>query len=115
MDVINKKGMADFVTIQSFDFRTLQYLHEKYPSVKTAMLVEDYDKLSLNDQLRKLGFTATIYSPHFSLLNAALVKQCHDKGMKLIPWNVNDKKTINELKALGVDGVISDYPNLYAE
>ena len=115
MEVINKKGMADFVTIQSFDFRTLQYVHEKYPTIKTAMLVEDYDKLSLDDQIRKLGFTATIYSPHYSLVNAALVKQCHEKGMKLIPWTVNDKKTINMLKDLGVDGVISDYPNLFSE
>ncbi len=115
MEVINRKGMTDFVTIQSFDFRTLQYVHEKYPAVKTAMLVEDYDKLTLDDQIRKLGFTATIYSPHYSLVNAALVKQCHEKGMKLIPWTVNDKKTINSLKALGVDGVISDYPNLFSE
>ena len=79
------------------------------------MLVEDYDKLTLDDQIRKLGFTATIYSPHYSLVNAALVKQCHEKRVKLIPWTVNDKKTINSLKSLGVDGVISDYPNLFAE
>lgn len=115
MEVINRKGMADFVTIQSFDFRTLQYLHQKYPSVKTAMLVEDYDKLSLNEQVKKLGFTATVYSPHYSLVNPALVKECHAKGMKLIPWTVNDKKAISDLKAMGVDGVISDYPNLFSE
>ena len=115
MAVIQEKGMIDFVTIQSFDYRTLQYLHRKYPTVKTAMLVEDYDKQPLEEQLKKLGFTATIYSPHYSLVNAGLVKQCHEKGMKLIPWTVNDKTKIKDLKALGVDGIISDYPDLFNE
>lgn len=115
MGVIMEKGIQDFVTIQSFDYRTLQYLHEKYPAVKTAMLVEDYDKRGLEEQVKSLGFTATVYSPHFSLVNAALVKECHARGMKLIPWTVNDKKKIEELKKLGVDGIITDYPDLFNE
>lgn len=113
MGVILEKGIQDVVTIQSFDFRTLQYLHQKYPSVKTAMLVEDFDKRGLEEQLDRLGFKATIYSPHYSLVNAALVKECHARGIKLIPWTVNDKKKIEALKKLGVDGIISDYPDLF--
>lgn len=115
MAVILEKGIQDQVIIQSFDFRTLQYLHQHYPDMKTAMLVEDFDKRSFDEQLKLLGFTATIYSPHYSLVNAALVRQCHDRGLKLIPWTVNDKKKIAELRALGVDGLISDYPNLFEE
>ena len=57
------------VVIQSFDFRTLKYLHEHYPNIKTAMLIEDDDKRSLEEQLQSLGFTPTIYSPNYSLLN----------------------------------------------
>src|SRR5687767_3593735 len=38
--VIKEKGISEYVTIQSFDFRTLQYLHQHYPEIKTAMLVE---------------------------------------------------------------------------
>jgi len=44
-----------------------------------------------------------------------LVKDCHDLNMKIIPWTVNDKKKVEELKAMGVDGIISDYPNLFNE
>lgn len=115
MGVIREKGIQDYVIIQSFDYRTLQYLHEKYPNIRTAMLVEDYDKRSLEEQLKRLGFTATIYSPHYSQVNAALIRQCHEKGMKLIPWTVNDKAKISELKKMGVDGIITDYPDLFSE
>jgi glycerophosphoryl diester phosphodiesterase len=62
--------------------------------------------------LKKLGFTATIYSPHYSLVTAELVQQCHQRHMLLIPWTVNDKKEIERLRQLGTDGVITDYPDL---
>lgn len=113
MEVIKEKGIENYVIIQSFDFRTLQYLHEKYPDIKTAMLIEGDDKRTFAGQLKDLGFTPTIYSPNFELVDAGLVKKCHKKGMKIIPWTVNEKEKIRELRTLGVDGVISDYPDLF--
>jgi len=113
MSVIKEKRIQERVIIQSFDLRTLQYLHDKYPSVKTAMLIEDYDKRGLKDQLKALGFLPTIYSPEYSLVTEDLVKSCHGQKIKVIPWTVNDKVTIDKLKALGIDGIISDYPDLF--
>ncbi len=115
MAVINEKGIAEKTIIQSFDFRTLQYLHRQYPAVKTAMLIEDYDKRPLEQQLQALGFVPTIYSPHYSLINQKLMEACHGKGMKVIPWTVNDKKTMETLVGFGVDGLITDYPDLFRE
>jgi glycerophosphoryl diester phosphodiesterase len=115
MKVITEKQMEDFVIIQSFDFRTLQYLHQHYPAIKTAMLIEDYDKISFEEQIKKLGFNATIYSPHNSLVTTELINKCHAAAMQIIPWTVNDKKEMERLKALGVDGIITDYPNLFNE
>lgn len=115
MDVINQKGIAERVVIQSFDFRTLQYLHRHYPSVKTAMLIEDFDERGLRDQLKALGFKPTIYSPDYKMVDDDLVKRCHEQDIKVIPWTVNDKPTIERLRAMGVDGIISDYPNLFNE
>ena len=54
MDVIGTKGIQDRVIIQSFDFRTLQYVHVHYPSIRTAMLIEDFDKRGLDIQLKAL-------------------------------------------------------------
>ena len=113
MQVIREKHMEQFVIIQSFDFRTLQYLHEHYPKIKTAMLIEDYDKRTLEEQIAALGFKPAIYSPAYILATAALIKKCHDQKIKVIPWTVNDRKEMERLKGLGVDGIISDYPNLF--
>lgn len=113
MAVIKEKGIEDRTVIQSFDIRSLQYLHEHYPTMKTALLIEDFDKKSFALQLKDLGFIPTIYSPAYQLVTPLLVKQCHDTGVKIIPWTVNDKAEIIKLKNLGVDGVISDYPDLF--
>lgn len=113
MAVVKEKDIEERVIIQSFDFRTLQYLHKKYPNIKTAMLVEDYDKRGIEKQIEALGFQPNIYSPHYSLVNEILIKYCHDRKIKVIPWTVNTKNEIDRLKNLGVDGIISDYPNLF--
>jgi glycerophosphoryl diester phosphodiesterase len=115
MNVIVEKGIQDRVIIQSFDFRTLQYVHKKYPSIMTAMLIEDFDERGLKDQLKALGFVPTIYSPEYKMVTEDLVKRCHEQNIKVIPWTANDKPTIDRLKSLGVDGVISDFPNLFNE
>ncbi|KAF0241470.1 MAG: glycerophosphoryl diester [Chitinophagaceae bacterium] len=113
--VIQSKKITERVTIQSFDIRSLQYLHKKYPSIKTAVLIEDFDKKSFTNQIEALGFTPTIYSPHYSLVNHELIEACHSKGIQVIPWTVNDLPTMQRLKKMGVDGIISDYPNLFAD
>jgi glycerophosphoryl diester phosphodiesterase len=113
MSVILEKGIEERTIIQSFDFRTLQYLHQKYPSVKTSMLIEGSDKRSLDDQIKALGFAPTIYSPEYLLVNDDLVKKCHQQNIRIVPWTVNDKPTIDKLKGMGADGIITDYPDLF--
>lgn len=113
MKIIIEKEMQEYVIIQSFDFRTLQYLHKHYPAIKTALLIEADDKRSIDEQLQTLGFIPNIYSPAHQLVNTTLVSYCHNKQMKIIPWTVNDKKRMDELIAMDVDGIISDYPNLF--
>jgi glycerophosphoryl diester phosphodiesterase len=112
MKVINGAKISNRVIIQSFDFRTLQVLHKKYPTIKTAALIEDFDKRSLEEHLAALGFAPTIYSPAYSLVTKELVEKCHELNIKVIPWTVNDKAAIAQLKATGVDGIITDYPDL---
>lgn len=113
MDVIRSKGMQDQVIIQSFDIRTLQYLHQNYPLVRTALLIENSDKRPIDRQLSDLGFTPTIYSPAHQKVVPDLIRYCHDKGMQVIPWTVNEKSRIVALRQMGVDGIITDYPDLF--
>jgi len=113
MNVIRKKKIADRVIIQSFDFRTLKIIHSKYPDIRTAALIEDFDKRTLDQHLDELGFVPAIYSPAWQHVTKELVDACHSKNMKVIPWTVNDKTKIGELRELGVDGIITDYPDLF--
>jgi glycerophosphoryl diester phosphodiesterase len=113
MNVIKEKEIGGYTNIQSFDFRILQYMHQQYPSFSTAILIEDFDKRSLTEQIEALGYIPVTYSPAFKLVNEELVKQCHEQNMKIIPWTVNDKAKMEELKKTGVDGIITDYPDLF--
>lgn len=113
MQVIIKKNIAERVIIQSFDIRTLQYLHQQYPQIKTALLIEAPATNNFAAQLKALGFIPAIYSPEFTLATPLLITQCHQMGMQIIPWTVNSSDEIKRLKKMGVDGIISDYPDLF--
>lgn len=113
MNVIQQKKLMGRVIIQSFDYRTLKIVHAGYPKARTAALVEESDKRSLEQHIQELGFTPDIFSPHYSLVTADLVKACHERKMKVVAWTVNDRTRINALVALGVDGIITDYPDLF--
>lgn len=108
-DVIVKHHIKDRTIIQSFDPRTLNVLHQLDSTVSTALLIFNTDMLSKN--LKKLDFKPTIYSPNYILVKRSLVKSCHSKGIKIIPWTVNEYKTMLRMKSMGVDGLITDYPN----
>ncbi|MBB5395052.1 glycerophosphodiester phosphodiesterase family protein [Mucilaginibacter sp. AK015] len=110
MDVIKSKGILQYVVIQSFDKRTLQIIHKKYPAVLTSYLVDN--NKTFEENMSDLGYFPFIYSPAFKLVNADMVKQCHNKNVKVLPWTVNTKEDIEALKGFKVDGIISDYPEL---
>jgi glycerophosphoryl diester phosphodiesterase len=109
MDVINAKGIAKRVTIQSFDPRTLQVLHKTFPAQTTALLIGNKD--SFDDNITHLGFTPSIYSPYYTLVTAELVKKAHDSKVAVLPWTVNEPADMKAMSDLGVDGIISDYPD----
>ena len=99
----------DRVVIQSFDFRVLKYWHEKYPQVRLAALVENNQ--DVDRTIDKLGFKPSVFSPNYQQLAQADVQRCKQLGIRVIPWTVNETKDMQTLKAWGVDGLITDYPN----
>ncbi|WP_051080657.1 glycerophosphodiester phosphodiesterase [Pontibacter roseus] len=113
MTVLEEKQLLPWVIIQSFDARTLQVLHGKWPTVKTSLLVENRKGLEKN--LEALGFIPDIYSPNHKLVTQKLVRVCHERGIKVIPWTVNELEQMRRLKQKGVDGIITDYPHLFQE
>lgn len=113
MDLVIRKNMEKHVNIQSFDIRTLQALHHNYPRQSCALLIEEHDRRPFNTQLDELGFNPDIYSPHYSLVTRKLTDSLHARGIKVIPWTVNDRAAIDRMLECGVDGIITDYPDLF--
>jgi len=97
------------VVIQSFDFRVLKYWHKKYPDIRLAALVENTKSIDAN--LADLGFKPSTYSPYFKLLNRDKVKYLHQQRIRVVPWTVNEISDMLSLKGMGVDGLITDYPD----
>jgi glycerophosphoryl diester phosphodiesterase len=109
MGVVQSKSIGNRFYIQSFDVRPLQVVKKKYPSVRIGFLTDADQPFEAN--LQTLGFQPNIYSPSFRLVTRDLIKQCHDRKIKIIPWTVNDQALIKQLISWGVDGIITDYPN----
>ncbi|MFO7744009.1 MAG: glycerophosphodiester phosphodiesterase [Psychroflexus sp.] len=109
MDLLQQETDMNRVNLQSFDFRILRELNTSYPEVRLAALVYNSD---LETALADLGFVPEIYSPYFPLVNKKLVNDAHDYGMKVIPWTVNEYEQMKTQLKYGVDGLITDYPDL---
>ncbi len=108
-DVLARHNVLARTTVQSFDPRALEAMREIDPTVTLAFLVENEDGLAAN--LDRLTFTPDIYSPNYGLLDAAVVEAAHRRGMQVIPWTVNTPEDMRRMIGLGVDGLITDYPD----
>lgn len=111
MEVVRSKGIDKRFYLQSFDVRQIQEVHKNYPDVVTAFLTGNKTK-SFDTNMKEIGFKPQIYSAQYKLVTPQLIKQCHDAGMKCVPWTVNTAHEIRELKDMGVDGIITDYPHM---
>ncbi|QJW90863.1 glycerophosphodiester phosphodiesterase [Spirosoma taeanense] len=108
---ICQQKLGNRFNIQSFDARPLQLIHKQAPTVRLAYLTANTKSVAEN--LATLGFKPYAYSPYYKGVTAETVKTCHEQGIQIIPWTVNTKPEIESLVQLGVDGIITDYPNLF--
>jgi glycerophosphoryl diester phosphodiesterase len=110
---IIKYVAPDRIILQSFDFEVLKYWKAKmqkgeYKKVQLSALVE---MEGVKPSFKKLGFLPDIFSPYFKQLTKGKVSLCHRKGVKVCPWTVNTLADMQAIKAMGTDGLITDYPN----
>jgi len=110
LNEIDLLGIKDRCNLQSFDFNILRAIRKVDKEISTAALVDNTKGIKANIDL--LGYTPENYSPYYMLLNEDAINLAHEMGMKVVPWTVNDPEVMKKLKDLGVDGIITDYPNL---
>jgi glycerophosphoryl diester phosphodiesterase len=112
--VIIDAGTASRTTIQSFDPRSLIELHRRKAPFQLSYLIESTPRITAAEVVASLGFKPDVISPDYSMVDASFVKDFHNQQMKIIVWTVNKEEDIKKMALLGVDGIISDYPNRFA-
>ena len=144
IEEIRRAGMQRRATIQSFDWRTLQFVQKEAPEIATVYLSAQQRFLDTICAGPKAGAPSTpasecgaspwtagfqlaqhgsvpkmvraaggrIWSPEYRDIDAALLKEAHDLGLRVVVWTVNDPVQIARMLDLGVDGIISDRPDL---
>lgn len=101
--------LFDRINIQSFDPATLIEFRKLNDQIAQAILVSTDEPIQT--YLDRLGYTPEIWSPNFRYVTPEIVEEAHDRGMQVIPWTIN---TVDEMKRqleMGVDGIITDYPD----
>ena len=98
-------------TLLCFDARILRLAHEQRPELATCLLVEA-DQPWL-ESLQHLGFVPTTFGPDFCTVTPASVRELRTAfpTVRLVPWTVNEIPAMRHLRALGVDGITTDYPD----
>ncbi len=130
IEEIRKHGMAARTMVQSFDWRTLQVIQKEAPEIRTMYLSsprtlkgdggrtspwlagfapEDHGG-SVPKAVKAAG--GRIWAPNQTFLTPALLAEARSLGIVVIPWTVNDPAMMRKLLDMGVDGIISDRPDL---
>ncbi|HYP82640.1 glycerophosphodiester phosphodiesterase [Variovorax sp.] len=130
LEQIDRAGMADRVTIQSFDWRTLARVGQRAPGMPRAYLSSPRTLADARwtqglmlaqfgsvPQLVKAaagmaGDGSLTWSPSFKDLSAEQVKEAQALGLKVLPWTVNQRADMARMMDMGVDGLITDYPDV---
>lgn len=102
------EGAVERTQISSFDHHALKLIHELAPEMELGMLIADnpVDPVAMAS-----ACGATAIHPYYLWVLPQMVMEARAAGMKVNVWNVNDPGPIALLKQLGVDGVMSDYPD----
>lgn len=130
--LIEAEKFTDRVMIQSFDWRTLQLVQQQAPMMPTVYLTLQRGSgqtvaldqatswtagFSPADHTGSLPRTikaagGAIWSPYFGDVTAALVSEAHALGLRVVVWTVNKSEDMARMIEIGVDGIISDRPDL---
>lgn len=108
MSLVAERNLVERTIIQSFDHRSLWAVRQLDDQIRLAALTSR--RLPQLPSLAANG--ASIWSPNAGDVTVQRLAEAHEAGLLLIPWTVNEPDEMRRLIALGVDGLISDRPDL---
>ena len=111
LDAVERHGAADRVVLQSFDMRALRRLRMRAPGLPLAWLHRRMPAPRMLDAVARCAEGIGVWHHH---VDAGLVAAAHARGLVVHAWTVNSTAAIRRVLAAGVDGVITDVPNVAA-
>lgn len=94
----------------SFNTDYLAYMQQHYPHISRGLLVENDFTGNIIATAQQLD--CQLIAPHHSLLNKALIDTAHQQGLIVSTWTVNEAQRMQDLAAMGLDSLITDFPSL---
>jgi glycerophosphoryl diester phosphodiesterase len=104
---IQKANLASRVTIQSFDWRTLKSTEKTAPDIETVYLTESRDA----EPQKVASAGGRIWSPSLKDVTQRKLSIAKSLGLRVVAWTVNEPADIATAIDIGLDGIISDYPD----
>lgn len=99
------------ILVISFNLDSVNRIRALDPEIATGFLVFDPVLASQSIQMARDNEHSVI-SFHSSNISEALVGRAHDAGLLVHAWTVNDPKQMRQFIEAGVDGIVSDYPDI---
>jgi glycerophosphoryl diester phosphodiesterase len=134
---VRAQRLESRVTVQSFDWRTLKRVGAMAPEIERSCLTSEQpgdDTVRAGEPGPKpwlagldprehggstprlvAAFGAKVWSPNFRDLTAERYREARALGLRVLPWTVNERSDMARLVDLGVDGLITDYPDRLRE
>lgn len=109
VNLIRDYSLLDQVLMTSFDHKALLRIKEIEPSIKTGALLARRPR-DMADIAQRVK--TDILCIEHSIIREGDIEACHKKGISLYLWTVNDPRRMEYLIDLGVDGIITDYPDV---
>ena len=95
--------------ISSFRLRTIDRCRLLDPTLPTAWLTFQFDPATI-ERVAARGHTAV--HPWEPTITADLIERCHESGVLVNAWTCNDPDRFVALAAAGVDGIVTDHPDV---
>ena len=106
--VTNKSWTKDHFMVSSFNHHELKEFNKLNPEIKIGALISGIP-ISYAEFAEKIG--AFSINLDIDFINQEFVDDAHQRGLKVYVWTVNDHDDIARMKALGVDGMFSNFPH----
>jgi glycerophosphoryl diester phosphodiesterase len=96
--------------VSSFNVDAIDSLHRVDPSIPIGYVTDLWDPTLAVD--RAVAHDMQYLIPYDAMVDAALVRRAHEAGLKLHAWTVDDPRRMAELIDVGVDGIITNVPEV---